>query len=73
MESLNWHPEKGEAMPFRFAALFIVYLAYALSSGFVAKHGSGLDPLGLTSPGMGLTVTAPPVNPDQGSGWDPNG
>jgi hypothetical protein len=53
-------------MPIRLA-LFVVYLAYALASGSLAKHGSGLDPLGLNPP--------PPIAPtsDQGSGADPMG
>jgi hypothetical protein len=66
MESLNWHPEKGEAMSVRFAVLFAVYLAYALSSGIVAKQGSGADPWGHNPP-------PPPATPDQGSGADPMG
>jgi len=58
---------KGETMPIRLA-LFVVYLAYALASGNLAKHGSGLDPLGQNPP-------PPPLAPtlDQGSGADPMG
>ena len=67
MESLNWRPEKGEAMSTRLAVLFVVYLAYVLSSGIVSKHGSGFDPLGQNSP----QPPAPTI--DQGSGADPWG
>jgi hypothetical protein len=55
-------------MPIRFA-LFVVYLAYALASGSLAKHGSGLDPVGLTPP---QDHTQPPAS-DHGSGLDPTG
>jgi hypothetical protein len=55
-------------MSVRFAVLFVVFLAYVLSSGVVSKHGSGLDPMGLNAP------PAPPApTSDQGSGWDPWG
>ncbi|MFY9821266.1 MAG: hypothetical protein WAM82_07780 [Thermoanaerobaculia bacterium] len=67
MASLSWHPEKGEAMSVRFAFLFAVYLAYALSSGIVAKQGSGADPLGHNPP------SSPPVTIEIGGGLDPLG
>jgi hypothetical protein len=56
-------------MPIRLA-LFVVYLAYALASGSLAKHGSGLDPLGL-APSQDQT-SQPPAS-DHGSGLDPIG
>ena len=58
-------------MPFRFAILFIAFLAYVLSSGVVSKHGSGLDPLGTSS--TQDQPSQPPSSPDHGSGLDPLG
>jgi hypothetical protein len=55
-------------MPIRFA-LLVVYLAYALASGGLTKHGSGLDPVG--APPLSATPNQPAA--DQGSGWDPWG
>jgi|GEM_PF-6468823 len=55
-------------MSVRFAVLFVVFLAYVLSSGVVTKQGSGFDPMGLNAP------PAPPApTSDQGSGFDPMG
>ena len=56
-------------MPIRLT-LFVVYLAYALASGHLTKHGSGLDPLGL-APSEGQT--SQPPGSDHGSGLDPMG
>ena len=69
MESPNSVSLEGEAMPIRFA-LFVVYLAYALASGALAKHGSGLDPLGFTP---SQDQNTPPPATDHGSGLDPLG
>jgi hypothetical protein len=55
-------------MPIRLA-LFVVYLAYTLASGSLAKQGSGADPMG--SPSLSTTPNQPAA--DQGSGWDPWG
>lgn len=55
-------------MPFRFAVLFVAFLAYALSSGVVSKHGSGLDPLGTSS-----AQDQPSATVETGGGLDPDG
>ncbi len=67
MESLNWRPEKGEAMSTRFAILFVIFLGYVLTSGIVSKQGSGFDPLGSTNSPIS------PATLDTGGGLDPNG
>ncbi len=59
-------------MSVRFAVLFVVFLAYVLSSGVVTKGGGGLNPLGLQARGL-TPASPPPAQPDQGSGWDPSG
>ncbi|HEX4960335.1 MAG TPA: hypothetical protein VF173_05825 [Thermoanaerobaculia bacterium] len=56
-------------MPTLRLVLLVLYLASVLSSGSaLTKQGSGWDPNGAAS-----STTPPPVNVDQGSGFDPMG